>query len=109
MSSTGNNIDKEYADLRDAFLTPGEEAYLEKLMQDPNERHIHSRLLRKRASELYNTAKSLIDKVENGEFNDRQMQRVEYVILHCLKAIDDLELANEKEPSLIFNDDELEM
>lgn len=98
MATIGNNLKKEYADLRDAFLTPSEREYFERITRnDPFDRQLHCKLMKENVNKLYNLAKSTIEKAERGEFNDRQMWRAEYVIYHCLSAIEDIEMAQEHE------------
>ena len=91
MSSQGNNIRKKYADTRDAFFSESELKYFTKLLQDPKEMKIHTRLLTKKVEILYKKAMKLIVRVEEGAFNEEQMANVEYMIAHYLGAIEDLE------------------
>lgn len=94
----GNNFSRKNSQLRDSFLTESELEYFEELINDKkcgkDERRLHSDLLRESADDLCKTAQRLIDRVERGEFNDEEMEYVEYVILHCLKAVEDAEMVH---------------
>lgn len=97
MATQGNNVSGKYAELRDSFFSDSEKEYFAKIMKNPKDRAIHAKLLRKKADWLYKKAMGLITRVENGEFNEEQMARVEYMIAHYLAAIEDFEKVLELE------------
>lgn len=97
MSSIGNNINAEYSNLRDSFFDSGEKEYLQELLKEKKDKLVHEILLKKDSSFLYKKAKNLISQVEEGRFNDKQMEDVEYMITHLLSAIEDIEKDNQKE------------
>lgn len=106
MATIGNNTSAEYARVRDIFFgSEGERKNFENLMQNPNEREIHTELLKKSADELYERAMNLINRVEYGEFNQEQMERVERAIAHCLAAIEDVQLALVKSEDALSSED----
>lgn len=59
-------------------------------MRNPKDRKIHAKMLEEEAKTLYKKAKCLIKRVELGEFNDEQMEKVEYAISQYLAGIQDL-------------------
>lgn len=97
MSSIGNNINSEYSNLRDSFFDSGEKEYLQELLKEKEDRLVHEILLKKDSSFLYKKANNLINQVEEGRFNDEQMEDVEYMITHLLSAIEDIEKDRQKE------------
>ena len=97
MSSIGNNINAEYSNLRDSFFDSGEKEYLQELLKEKKDKLVHEILLKKDSSFLYKKAKNLINQVEEGRFNDEQMEDVEYMITHLLSAIEDIEKEKQKE------------
>ena len=90
MAIVGNNTNSEYANLRDSFFTEEEKKQFNKVMKDEKDQKIHAEMLEKKASLLYKKAMQLINRVEAGEFNEKQMKKVEYVISHLLAGIEDL-------------------
>ena len=96
MSTIGNNGSNKSAFVRDTFFDSAEQQYLEELMKHRSEREIHQKLLLEHAEKLYKKACNLIARVELGEFNEEEMEGVEKIIVHCLAAIEDFELANER-------------
>lgn len=98
MATIGNNVSSEYANVRDAFFTPGEIENFEKIMKDPENFKFHNKLIKQNVHVMYAKAMDLIERVERGEFNENQMERVERLIAHCLASIEDLhlELVHEK-------------
>lgn len=106
METIGNNTSAEYARVRDVFFgSEGERKNFENLMQNPNEREIHTELLKKSADKLYEMAMDLINRVECGEFNQEQMERVEREIAHYLAAIEDVQLALVKSEDALSSED----
>ena len=97
MATVGNNDNQKYADLRDSFFSESEREHFNEVMKNPEERAIHAEMLKQKASELYRKAMDLIVRVERGEFNDEQMEKVEYQIAHYLAGIVDFEKTLEKE------------
>lgn len=98
MATGGNNSNMNATELRESFFASEEEReYFERLMQDPEERKVHAKLLSKSAKELYEKALSLIQRVETGEFSAEEMAGVEYTIAHCLAAIEDIYMVLERE------------
>ena len=91
MGLQGNNVNKKYSEVRDAFFSESEMKYFTKLLQDSSEMEIHANLLTKKVELLYEKSKKLITRVEEGAFNEEQMANVEYKIAHYLGAIEDLE------------------
>lgn len=91
MATIGNNLNKEYSLVRNAFFTEEETKHFEKMLQNPIERREQENLKYEHADVLYRKARHLMDRVENGEFNDRQMKEVECAIAHLLAAIEDCE------------------
>ncbi len=59
-------------------------------MRNPKDQRIHAKMLEEKAETLYKKAMDLIKRVELGEFNDEQMEKVEYAISHYLAGIEDL-------------------
>lgn len=106
MATVGNNNNGEYSHLRDSFFTKGEEEQFKQRMQEPKEQIIHHSLLKQNVDKLYEKAMDLVQRVEQGEFNEEEMEKVERAIAHYLAAIDDLhlELVHEK-----YHNDELVM
>ena len=100
MSTKGNNTSAKKAHVRDSFFDSGEKEFFTKLLKDPEERTLHSELLREDVEKLYKKACKLINRVEKGEFNEEQMIKVERIIAHCLAAIEDVELVKEYEFNL---------
>jgi len=100
MSTIGNNISGEKSHVRDSFFDSKEEQYFKKLLSDPKERRLHSKLLKENVDKLYAKACNLIDRVEQGEFTEEEMVNVERAIAHCLAAIEDCEKVLEKELDL---------
>lgn len=99
MATVGNNTSAKYEHLRKAFFTDGEKKYFENvIMNDPAERVIHAKLLRYSADDLYAMAVKWIEMVERGEVSENEIAEVEYLIAHCLGAIEDLH------PELILED-----
>ena len=98
MSSVGNNTSKKLEKLRNAFFTQSEKEQFQKIMMNPKEQKIHAKMLKQNAEELYKNAMELITWVELGRFNEKQMEKIEYMISHYLAGIEDLhlELLNEK-------------
>ena len=90
MAIEGNNISGKIAHVRDSYFDSGEKEYLEKLLQDPEQRELHEKLLRQDAEKLYREARSLMQAVELGQFNEKQMAEAEFKITHLLGAIEDL-------------------
>ena len=90
MATIGNNASGKAAFLRDSFFDSAEQQYLEELMECRGERELHHQLLHEHADKLYKKACDLIVRVELGEFNEEQMEKVEYVISHYLAGIEDL-------------------
>lgn len=98
MSTLGNNINNKNSYVRDTFFSSkGEQKYLEKMMKYPKEKAIHNSLLRENAENLCKKAMDLIERVEQGEFDEKQMHEVEYLITHYLAGIEDLQKVLEKE------------
>jgi len=97
MSSIGNNVDGKKSHVRDSFFDSDEKEYFKALLKKPEEMKLHCQLLRKNVDKLYKKACDLISRVEQGEFNEEEMAQVEYIIAHCLAAIEDAELVNERE------------
>ncbi|MBE5758374.1 MAG: hypothetical protein E7345_05595 [Clostridiales bacterium] len=102
MATVGNNTSAKFEHLREAFFTKGEKEQFEKIMRHPKNRAIHERMLEQKAETLYKKAMVLIEAVERGEFDEKEMAVVEYTISHYLAGIDDLhpELILEKTPDL---------
>lgn len=92
MATIGNNASGKAAFLRDSFFDSAEQQYLEELMECRGERELHHQLLHEHADKLYKKACDLIARVELGEFNEEEMEQVEKIIVHCLAAIEDLQL-----------------
>ena len=102
MGKYGNNSSREYELLREAFFTDSEKQQYEKVMEDPKEREINTRLQNKQAIELYKKATLLIEMAEKGLLDEEEMERAEYIIAHCLAALDDvcLEIIKEKDDEI---------
>ena len=100
MATVGNNFKAEYANSRDAFFCEVEKAYFEELMQNPKERKINNRFKQHEAEKLHREAKKLIERVENGEFKDDQMEVIEYCIAQLLGGVEDAHLEKVKELTL---------
>ena len=90
MATVGNNTSAKHEQLREAFFTEGEKEQFKKVMSNPKDQRIHSKILEEKAETLYKKAMDLIKRVELGEFNDEQMEKVEYAISHYLAGIEDL-------------------
>lgn len=100
MATIGNNFKAEYANTREAFFCDGEIDFFNKLMQNPEERKINNCLKQYKAEKLHREAKKLIERVENGEFNDEQMECVEYCIAQLLGGVQDSHVEKIKERSM---------
>lgn len=97
MAIKGNNSNQQYSFVRDSFFSESEKKFFTKLLEDPTEMKIHSKLLTQKVELLYKKAVKLISRVEAGEFNEKQMANVEYMIAHYLAAIEDFERVLELE------------
>ena len=102
MATVGNNTSVKYEHLREAFFTEGEREQFEKIMKHTKNRAIYEKMLEQNTDTLYKKAMVLIEAVERGEFDEKEMAVVEYTISHYLAGIDDLhpELILEKTPDL---------
>ena len=102
MATVGNNTSAKFEYLREAFFTEGEREQFEKIMKKPSNRAIHEKMLGQKAETLYKKAMILIESVERGLFNEKEMAVVEFAISHYLAGIEDLhpELILEKTPDL---------
>lgn len=92
MATVGNNANLEYGYLRESFFTDEEKEHFIKLMQDDKERIVHGNMLAESPDKLYEKAMKLIERVENGEFNEDEMKKVERKISHLLAGIEDVHL-----------------
>ena len=97
MASSGNNIRGDIAHIRDSYFDSGEKEYLEELLQDPEEMEIHEELMKRDARELCEAAERIMQAVEEGRFDEKQMIKAERKITHLLAAIKDLEMVLESE------------
>ena len=91
MATIGNTFKKENTETRDAFFTKSEKEHFEELLKDSAEKEKHEQFLLKGIDKLRAKAEELISRVDAGEFNEEQMQKVENTIAHCLAAVEDLE------------------
>lgn len=90
MATVGNNTSAKHEHLRESFFTDEERKYFEMIMKDPAERVIHATMLKQNANTLYTKAMELIEMVEGGMIGENEMAEVEYLIAHCLAAIEDV-------------------
>ncbi len=97
MGTMGNNEDGNKSLVRDSFFTEGEKEYFEELMKKPEEKKIHNALTKENVQDLFDMAMELINRVEAGEFDEKQMEKVERLIAHLLAAIEDLQRVLELE------------
>ena len=110
MSTIGNNDSEKIAFLRESYFdSEGEKEFLVELLQDPKERKIHEKLVLRDAKKLAKLALDIIQKVESGAYNEKEMAEAEYMLTHLLAAIKDIQLALELELLPDFSEDELEM
>ena len=100
MASVGNNTNGKISHVRDSYFDSGEKEYLEKLLKDPKQKALHEKLLKQDAKKLYAEAKKLMQAVELGEFNEKQMVEAEFKITHLVGAIEDLHKVLELELTL---------
>jgi len=100
MAIAGNNVGGKIAHVRDSYFDSGEKEYLEQLLKDPKQKALHEKLLREDAEKLYKQAKKLMQAVECGQFNEKQMAEAEFKITHLLGAIEDLHKVLELELTL---------
>lgn len=106
MATNGNNINPEHAYLRDCFINEDMQEDLNKLMQDPKNQIIHRILTKRKTSLLYEKAMELIEKVDNGEFTDDQMDQIEKEIAFFLSAIEDITMSKEHEHNTNHKNDD---
>lgn len=97
MATIGNNTNGKASHVRDSYFDGGEKEYLEQLLKDPKQKALHEKLLKQDAEKLYTEAKKLMQAVELGQFNEKQMIEAEFKITHLLGAIEDLERVLELE------------
>ena len=83
--------DAKFKELRDSFFTPEEIERFNLAMQNPFDRVIHERLSEQRSYVLYEKAVKLIKDLENGEYDDENLDSVKIKIAHYLAAHDDVE------------------
>lgn len=96
MATMGNNFNARNDQLKNSFFTPEEQEYFNELMKDPDEKSIHDKLLREDANILCEMVMDLIKRVEQGEFNEKQMEYVERCIAQLLGAVEDAEAILDK-------------
>lgn len=98
MATIGNNQNPDASYMRDSFFDSEEEKeFFKELLKDPKERKIHERLEEKDAQKLFKKAKEIHANVEQGLYNEEEMEEAEYLLAHLLAAIKDLELVLELE------------
>ena len=97
MATEGNNYKKAYAETRDAFFCDGEKEFFEELMQDPYEKKTNNILKHSTADKRHQEALKLIERVESGEFNEEQMETVEYCLAQLLGSLEDAHIVKVKE------------
>ena len=77
--------------LRDAFFTEGEIKYFEGLLKDEKEMSRFCTLLSEDMHKIYERAMDLIERVERGEFTEKQMAKIEKTIAFYLAVQDNLQ------------------
>ena len=107
MGSIGNNINSEYANLRDSFFGidshygcadtkakgNGEIDYLKQLLDtSPRARNLHQKFLNMNPKVLYDKAMELITLVDMGQVKNEDLEMVEAQIALLLAGIEDLHL-----------------
>lgn len=83
--------DTEFKKLRDSFFTPEEVERFNLAMKNPLDRIIHAKLSEQRSYVLYEKASKLINDLENGKYDDENVDSVKIKIAHYLAAHDDVE------------------
>ncbi len=94
LTTSRHNIDGDLANLRDTFLH-AERAYVFELLKDDKIQELIYTINSYNTSEIAKEAQKLIDKVENGEISEEQMEIVEKQIIVLLAAIQDKILIKE--------------
>lgn len=105
MSSIGNNMSRKAEELRETFFASYDEETRIELLSQPIDNALAKHLETAKASDLYYEAKTLINEVEKGKFNDEEMENVEIIIAHLLAAIVDVQRALIREKTPDFQDD----
>ena len=94
-------LHSEYIILKEAFFTPGEMTRWEEIKKDSDQWDVHQTLIRYPFEELLTRAYDVIDSVNAGKYDDKQMEYAENSILHYLAAMN--EISKQKQSRLVFD------